>query len=164
MRSTHAVRRPGTLALLVLLTACGGGGDGGGGAVPHSDSAADGAGGAPRPDSAADTTSTALRGCTADYRPGLRISAVDARTGEPVDRFSGYVRDGAHVDSLRGPGGAAGERPGTYSVEVRAPGYAPWDTAGVVVTSDECHVIGKSVRAELVPLGEGAMRDSAALE
>jgi hypothetical protein len=34
----------------------------------------------------------------------------------------------------------ASERAGRYAVRVTKPGYRPWDTTGVVVTGDRCHV------------------------
>jgi hypothetical protein len=33
-----------------------------------------------------------------------------------------------------------------------APGYAPWDTAGVRVTADQCHEHPKALTARLQPL------------
>ena len=92
--------------------------------------------------------------CTAEFVYAIRLQVVDARTGQPINDISGRVRDGDFVDSLEviGAGGlahAAGERPGTYSVEVRAPSYQPWDTAGVVATSDACHVHSQEIRAAL---------------
>jgi hypothetical protein len=32
------------------------------------------------------------------------------------------------------------ERAGTYLVQLETEGYQPWDTSGVQVFSDECHV------------------------
>lgn len=44
------------------------------------------------------------------------------------------------------------ERPGTYSATVRRAGYASWDTVGVLVTADQCHVRPKVLTARLQPL------------
>lgn len=44
------------------------------------------------------------------------------------------------------------ERPGVYSATVRREGYAPWDTAGVTVGADQCHVHPKVLIARLQPL------------
>lgn len=95
--------------------------------------------------------------CDTEYVPGIRIGASDARTGLPVDSLSGYVRDGAYVDSIQqawtGPAEAAGERPGTYEVHLRAPGYVAWDTTGVVATANGCHVGTAELNVHLTPLG-----------
>lgn len=99
--------------------------------------------------------------CTAEDVPAISITAVDAETGAPVDSLSGLVRDGAYVDSLDvpsvlpGTAYAASERPGTYAVEVRAPGYAPWDTAGVVAPDNGCHVGRRDLRVLLRPVRAG---------
>ncbi|HEX6369754.1 MAG TPA: hypothetical protein VF006_12615 [Longimicrobium sp.] len=96
-------------------------------------------------------------GCTAEYVYGIHVTASDARTGEALDSVSGLVREGAWVDTLREtwgpPAMAAGERPGTYALEVRAPGYATWETAGVVAPDLGCHVGTKKLHARLSPLG-----------
>ncbi|MBW3572827.1 MAG: carboxypeptidase-like regulatory domain-containing protein [Gemmatimonadetes bacterium] len=97
-----------------------------------------------------------LESCTAEYVYGIRVTASDARTGQPVDSVSGFVREGAYVDTLRQmwgpPAQAAGERPGTYRVHVRAPGYAPWDTAGVVAPDNGCHVGTAKLHVRLTPV------------
>lgn len=94
--------------------------------------------------------------CTAEFVYAIDVQVIDTRTGEPINDISGRVRDGDFVDSLQVPGPgvahAAGERAGTYSVEVRAPGYQPWDTAGVVATADACHVHTRQIRAALSPV------------
>jgi hypothetical protein len=69
---------------------------------------------------------------------------TDSGTGEPLERLEGVVREGVYVDTLRPAGdgwvAAAGERPGTYTVEIRAHGYTPWDTVGIVAPDNGCHV------------------------
>lgn len=95
--------------------------------------------------------------CTAEYVYAVRIQAVNGLSGEPIKGVSGWVQEADFVDSLEVPGTgghayAAGERPGTYSVSVRAPGYQPWDTAGVVVTADACHVHTEKLHAMLTPV------------
>jgi hypothetical protein len=45
----------------------------------------------------------------------------------------------------------AHERAGIYSVQLEAVGYEPWDTAGVRVTEDECHVRTARFTAALEP-------------
>jgi hypothetical protein len=46
--------------------------------------------------------------------------------------------------------GLAFERPGNYTVSVKANGYAVWTKSGITVTMDACHVIPVSVTARLV--------------
>ena len=101
--------------------------------------------------------------CTADYRFGLTVTVVDSVTSAPPASAVLLARSGAFVDSvgpatpvvgsLNGPPvlvlSAAGERPGTYDLTVRAPGYRDWTRTGVEVTADECHVHGVPVTARL---------------
>lgn len=101
--------------------------------------------------------------CTEEYRYGLNVTVVDSLTGAPPSSATLIARDGAHVDSvgpqttfLSGPQGqpillvsAAGERPGTYDLTVRSPGYLDWTRAGVQVTADECHVDPVALTARL---------------
>ncbi|MDQ3223163.1 MAG: hypothetical protein M3Q75_06800, partial [Gemmatimonadota bacterium] len=45
----------------------------------------------------------------------------------------------------------ADERTGRYVVQVKADGYQPWDTAGIQVTADACHVQTVRFTAALEP-------------
>jgi len=101
--------------------------------------------------------------CTADFRYGLNVTIVDSVTSNPPASALLVARSGAFVDSVGpaapqqwSPNGppvlllsAAGERPGTYDLTVRATGYRDWTRAGVKVTADECHVRGVEVTARL---------------
>src|SRR4051812_42210534 len=76
--------------------------------------------------------------CYAYAAPAVEVEIADAATGAPLASVArGAVRDGRYVDSLEfGPPAvrvrrAAYERPGTYAVEVLAPGYLPWRAEGV---------------------------------
>ena len=64
-----------------------------------------------------------------------------------LTRLTSLARAGGVTDHL----GGADERPGTYSVSLEADGWQPWDTAGIVVRSDGCHVQTASFTAELRP-------------
>ena len=102
-------------------------------------------------------------GCTEEYRYGLNVTVVDSLTGASPSSAMLIARDGAFVDSvgpqttfITGPQGqpvllvsAAGERPGTYDVTVRSPGYLAWTRAGVQITGDECHVDPIALTARL---------------
>jgi hypothetical protein len=98
-----------------------------------------------------------MESCTMEYVYGIHLTASDARTGAALDSVSGFVREGAWVDTLREtwgpPAMAVGERPATYALEVRAPGYATWETAGVVVPDLGCHVGTEHLHVRLTPLG-----------
>lgn len=104
--------------------------------------------------------------CSANYVYGLSLEVRNAVSGAPItDSASVVIRDGSYVESYGylGPAGqplsgrlsAAGERPGTYSISIRKAGFAPYDTTGIKVTGDVCHVHGVQVIAELQPTGAG---------
>lgn len=103
------------------------------------------------------------RNCTAEAIPAVEVIILDAATGAPAACDALLVaRDGAYVDSVSvrrwfglAPGDttnvcrvyqtlnqleAAYERPGTYSLRVEKPGFAPWERSGVRVRSTFCHV------------------------
>lgn len=107
--------------------------------------------------------------CTRERRPGIEVRVLDARTDRPPPRGAALVaRDGAFADSASLPnplrerdGGvgevvlsAAGERAGTYTLEVRSPGYRPWRAGGVVVHEGVCHVETVELTVYLNPLQE----------
>ena len=102
--------------------------------------------------------------CAADSPPAVVIEVRDRVTGDftpPVAR--GVVQDGEFQDSLRlwewieaepimpMSYAAAHERPGTYSAHLEVAGYESWDSSGIVVLRDECHVITQRFTAALQP-------------
>ena len=101
--------------------------------------------------------------CTDDFRYGLTVTVVDSATSDPPASALLIARSGAFVDSMgpvtphpavqNGPPVlllvSAGERPGTYDLTVRSPGYRDWTRTGVEVTADECHVRRTEVTARL---------------
>ena len=85
---------------------------------------------------------------------GLRVTVVDSITSSPPPEATLIARSLGFVDSI-GPVSpsrvtttqrdtlvlyGAVERPGTYSVLVRSPGYHDWLRPAVGVTADACHV------------------------
>lgn len=92
--------------------------------------------------------------------PAVKVEITDVITGNTLtDRAVGQVREGAYSDSLQSCGSsptdsasrcAAWERPGTYEVEVRHPGYEAWAARGVVATKGACHVNTVALKAKLV--------------
>lgn len=101
--------------------------------------------------------------CTAESRPAVSLTVLDARTEGEVDADPSSVqvviRDGAWADTVQaGPEGRmplAFGRPGEYSLSVTAPGYLPWRLDGVVAFDDRCGVNTVVVRALLEPEAEG---------
>ena len=99
-----------------------------------------------------------LVACTLNLVYGLTIVVTDSTSGAPLGGVESIVevRDGTYVDTLP-PFGAneysgAGERPGTYSVKVQRLGYRVWQSNGIRVRKDECHVIPVRVTARLQAL------------
>jgi hypothetical protein len=100
--------------------------------------------------------------CTRSIIPALFVEVLDGDTEANVSGITrGVVRDGTYEDSLDAGALslddppvalnrlAADERAGNYSVHLEADGYQPWDTAGIRVTRDACHVRGVSLTARL---------------
>ena len=86
--------------------------------------------------------------CTLEFRYGLRVTAWDLPTFELVDStLTGILTDGAYREVMETSFNeailiGAGERPGTFDIEMTAPGYRPWSRTGVKVMMDRsgCHV------------------------
>jgi len=104
--------------------------------------------------------------CSGGTAYGLAVTVQNAATGAPItDSASVVIKDGSYVESYNSLGAAgqpgsgtihaASERAGTYSITIRKPAFAAYDTTGVVVTKDACHVIPVQVLAKLQPLVAG---------
>ncbi len=104
-------------------------------------------------------------GCTADLREAVAVYVRDAASNASIATGATLVlRDGPFADSITSPfynpsdnQGAlitpnTFERAGTYAVTVRRANYASWDTAGVRVTRNVCHVNTVTLTARLSPL------------
>ena len=100
--------------------------------------------------------------CTMAPQPGIVVTVTDARDESAAGAWvTGVVRDGTYADSLRAfendPAQqrtltAAYDRPGTYTIELRRPGYYPWVRSGVRVVRGVCHVEKTQIMAALVPV------------
>ena len=95
-----------------------------------------------------------LVACNLNLVYGLIIVVTDSSSGAPLGGVETIVevRDGAYVDTLPPFGNeysGAGERPGTYSVKVQRSGYRVWQSSGIRVREDDCHVIPVRVSARL---------------
>jgi hypothetical protein len=102
--------------------------------------------------------------CTLNILPAVAVEVRDASTDAFIAGLvRGVVTDGAFEDSLRVIGsldtdpevpttlGGADERAGTYAVHLEGEAYEAWDTAGVRVTRDACHVRTAAFTARLTP-------------
>jgi len=101
--------------------------------------------------------------CTTHIQPGIIVTIMDSITAEPrAAQAQGVAQEGSFTDSLRPYGydgqplvmvsrHAADERPGTYTVTLRTPGYRDWQASGLRVSSGECHVQTSSTVARLQP-------------
>jgi hypothetical protein len=91
--------------------------------------------------------------CTLNVLPAVEVEVRDRVTNDFLSIAPrGVLREGSFQDSLRVGATTlenpprvvtlvgADERTGQYVVQIEADGYQPWDTAGVQVTADECHV------------------------
>jgi hypothetical protein len=100
--------------------------------------------------------------CTLEARSALQVIVVDS-VNPSTATFSNVrivvqsasARDTAFVAQYDATTythgvGLAHERAGTYTVSVRADGYAPWTKSGIEVSRDQCHVITVPVTARLV--------------
>lgn len=99
--------------------------------------------------------------CTLELRFGIYVEVRDAATGGFLTSLPrGIARDGAYADSLLAPADpnnpealvGVGERPGTYEVHIKAAGYAAWDSTGIEVEHDGCHVETAFFTARLTPV------------
>ena len=103
--------------------------------------------------------------CTQDVRPAVEVTVQDAVTRDYLGVVPrGVIREGAFQDSLRVHGttlenpprvvslAGADERRGIYTVQLEAEGYQAWDTSGVQVSRDDCHVHTATFTADMEPL------------
>lgn len=100
--------------------------------------------------------------CTTSVEPGIIIEIYDASTLEPLaEAAEAEIRDGAYIEVLvagstldNGEINArlgAYERPGTYDITVEHPDYQIFTRDDVLVREGQCHVITRTIQAELVP-------------
>jgi hypothetical protein len=103
--------------------------------------------------------------CTLELRPAIVVTLQDSTNGSkgPFSSVSYSARDGTYADStllatvpaqLGGVDfsvGLAYERPGTYTVNVKANNYRLWTKSAVVVAKDLCHVVTANLVARLIP-------------
>src|SRR5688500_18918598 len=102
--------------------------------------------------------------CTAESRPGIEIEARDRVSNQFIPTLAAAVvlggafevaaqLWGATADDPAVPVNyaAAVERRGVYTVHLEVTGYHRWDTSGIAVSRDECHVRTVKLSAALQP-------------
>ncbi|MEZ4857451.1 MAG: carboxypeptidase-like regulatory domain-containing protein [Flavobacteriaceae bacterium] len=96
--------------------------------------------------------------CTEEFVYGLSIAVYDNATAQPITQnITVTAIDGAYSEELmRFPEGTnfvgAGERPGTYIIQISAEGYQEYTSEAIVVEANECHVIPEARNFEMYPL------------
>jgi len=112
-------------------------------------------------------------GCTSVAVPAVRVTIRDAATQRPLSaRASVVLADGAYRDSVLTSPSSGGTstiaslgfgRPGTYSIKIRAEGYADWSRSNVVVSGDRCgHPQTAEFIADMLRSGTMAMPSNSA--
>ncbi|HEX5724585.1 MAG TPA: hypothetical protein VFX98_03920 [Longimicrobiaceae bacterium] len=95
--------------------------------------------------------------CLGYVHPSVEVTAQDSVTGQIVTPGASLIiREGAFVDSVMAPPpvtsiAAGSNRPGTYQVTVRRPGYQVWRREGVRVDDADCGVETVELVARLQP-------------
>lgn len=93
--------------------------------------------------------------CTLLYAYGLSATVADANTGAAITNATLTLTDGAYQETMQTfPSGdyvGAGERAGTYTLTASAPGYQDKTIPNIVVTRDQCHVMGVHVDVQMQP-------------
>ena len=94
----------------------------------------------------------------------VRDSVADAPISEDLE-MAGILRDGSYTEQMVRSGSGfhgAGDRPGTYDVEIRAEGYLTWTVTGIVVEPGAVCPIAAPARltARLVPASSASARSA----
>ncbi|KAB2900294.1 MAG: carboxypeptidase regulatory-like domain-containing protein [Kofleriaceae bacterium] len=92
--------------------------------------------------------------CTLELRWGLSIGVTGSDTGQPIPAMV-VIRDGDYVEQLMTVGDrhvGAGERPGTYRIDIFADGYATRTLTDIEVDEEGCHVEPRVIDVALSPL------------
>ena len=95
--------------------------------------------------------------CTTEFRYGLSITVTDAQTSAKICDATVVIRDGDYTETLMVVPFAnasdctfvgAGERSGSYTIDVTKTGFAA-QTVAVTVKAGECHVVAEALTVDL---------------
>jgi len=95
--------------------------------------------------------------CTTEFVYGLSITVTDGITGNfVVNNISVTASDGGYFEELMSIEQfenffGAGERPGTYIIQIVAEGYEEFTSEPIQVGANECHVIPEVRTFEIQP-------------
>ena len=95
--------------------------------------------------------------CTEEFRYGLNVTLRDADNNEIItEDVTVTATDGSYVETLMLFEGldtfiGAGERSGTYIIEVHSIDYQNLVLDNIMILADECHVIAEVVELILQP-------------
>ncbi len=97
---------------------------------------------------------SSTQACTAIFAYGITVDVIDTASQQSIaQRVTGTLTDGAYTEQMMSIGGeflvGAGERQGTYRVEITREGFTSFVQSNVDVGHDACHVVGVTLRAEL---------------
>lgn len=94
--------------------------------------------------------------CTLELVYGLNVNVVDDASGNPICTADVTATEGSYSEPLTTFTSTApctfvgaGERAGTYAIQVEAAGYQTRTVADVEVEDGGCHVVGETVEVRL---------------
>ena len=93
--------------------------------------------------------------CTLLYAYGITATVTDPTNGGAIPNATLTLTDGSYQETMQHFGSddyvGAGERAGTYTLTASAPGYEDKTIPNIVVTRDQCHVMGVHVDVQMQP-------------
>lgn len=94
--------------------------------------------------------------CDTGIQPSIVVEVRHASADTSLaGAATGFIIDGSFSDSLHHSGGLlsmSGERAGTYTILITAPGFQNWSRAGVEVDGADCGTEQVTLVAQLVPV------------
>lgn len=97
--------------------------------------------------------------CTAEIVYGISVEVYNLSDGLPVvTGLAGILEEGEYSEEMRVRDNVvqgAPERAGTYDLTISADGFETLRQTGISVTENECHVVTRTLTAELTPIPLG---------
>jgi len=96
--------------------------------------------------------------CTLEFIYGLNITLIDADTTQVItSNVELIITEGSYQETLMNLDGSeyfigAGERAGTYILNITAINYEDYTSEPIVISEDICHVIPQVLAITLQPL------------